>query len=140
VVITQNEHIKMRIKALILAVLAIFMTYTVDASQPNVHLSLIDARTGAPVSDTLVSMDINGAFFTNSYIGKNNTLDLFLSNGVYTIELRVEDLNTPGKDYYAEEAIYINESLTREMVLFPVGTVNGNSGRQQWRPSKRCRS
>lgn len=103
----------------------LLIAYPTYAAMSNVQLSLVNAKTGGPVSDILASIDINGAFLTNNYIGKNSTVDLFLSNGTYLVEFRVEDLKTPGKDYYAKETLEVDKSLTREIVIFPVGTISG---------------
>ena len=62
---------------------------------------------------------------TISTFVRNNPAILSLPKGTYHLTWRIDDLQTPGKDFYGEQEIVLDKNVDKEVMLFPVGSVKG---------------
>jgi uncharacterized membrane protein len=96
----------------------------VGADRPEMaRLLLVNAWNGSTISSVHVLIDVNSSYKTLSYVGPSGVLDLPFPGGTYTMTLKVDDIQTPGGDYYCTETLLLSNAT--EIRLFPVGSVRG---------------
>jgi uncharacterized membrane protein len=91
-------------------------------SQTNVVLTLKDANTNDDVSDVAVYLNLNDIEL-NYYV--SDVIRLKLDDGDYQAVIRVDDLSTPGNDYFKKADLTVDNSLIEGIFLYPVGTLRG---------------
>lgn len=100
---------------------------TVGVPNPDIQpirLLLVNSGNGSTISSVHVIIELNSTYKTLSYVGPSGVLDLPVPKGAYTITLKVDDITTPGGDYYTiETANLVN---TTEIRLFLVGSAGGS--------------
>ncbi len=67
----------------------------------------------------------NERFDTLKYIPEDGNLTVQLIPGKYYMQILIDDLATPGKDYTYATEIRITKPTTDAIILFPVGSVRG---------------
>jgi len=96
----------------------------------DIFLELMEYQTKNLISDIHVEVelynDISGEDMkTLKYVGENGFLVLSLEQATWRIVLKVDKIETDGKDYYREIEINLGNNLNQTVYLFPVGSVMG---------------
>lgn len=65
------------------------------------------------------------AIKTLNYVGNNGVLSLALKEGDYKIVLKIDDINSLGKDFFYSVEKHISKNSDETIFLFPVGSVRG---------------
>jgi len=73
----------------------------------------------------LVNLDTNENTKTLQYIDESGILKLSLNSGNYFLVLLIDELETQGKDYFAETSLTIIENTEESLFVLPVGSVRG---------------
>lgn len=94
------------------------------AQDENVLLSLKNINTYEPIDNVVVQVDIGRVSLTK-HIGTGEKLELELDDGYYTLTLKIDEPDTPGKDYFKKQPIAVDNSLAEDVYLFPVGSLRG---------------
>lgn len=112
-------------KILILIVMfVILLSSSVIAqdNKTNVLLTLKDANTNEDISNVAVYINLDGVDI-DQYV--SDIIRLKLDDGQYRAVIRVDDLSTPGNDYFKKTELIVENSLIQGIFLYPVGTVKG---------------
>lgn len=111
-------------KSLILILVFVLLSSSVLAqdNRTNVFLALKDANTNEDISNVAVYITVNGVDI-DQYI--SDIIRLKLDDGQYKAEIRIDDLSTPGNDYFKKTDLVVENNLMREIFLYPIGTVKG---------------
>ncbi|MBW2978086.1 hypothetical protein KY331_04540 [Candidatus Woesearchaeota archaeon] len=111
-------------RGLILLVCTILLSISVFAqdNRTNVFLPLKDANTNENISNVAVYINLDGTDL-DQYV--NDAIQLELGDGRYKATIRVDDLSTPGNDYYKKTEFTVKNNLIQTIFLYPVGTVKG---------------
>ena len=112
-------------KILILIVMfVILLSSSVIAqdNKTNVLLTLKDANTNEDISNVAVYINLDGVDI-DQYV--SDIIRLKLDDGQYKAVIRVDDLSTPGNDYFKKTDLVVENNLMKEIFLYPVGTVKG---------------
>ena len=107
-----------------LACVALILVSTAIAQEANVFLSLRDINTNEAIDDVSIEVTVNGQT-VSQYVKDEEVLRLRLDKNVYTAEFVVDDISTPGKDYYGKKELFVEESFIDSVFLFPVGSLRG---------------
>jgi uncharacterized membrane protein len=91
-------------------------------NRTNVLLTLKDANTNEDVSNVAVYINLNGIDI-DQYV--SDIIRLKLDDGQYRAIIRVDDLSTPGNDYFKKTDFVVENNLIQGIFLYPVGTVKG---------------
>jgi len=59
------------------------------------------------------------------YIGEEGILSLHLVPGTYKLVFKIDDLNTPGKDYFASQSLSVSKPDQQTLDLLSVGSLRG---------------
>ncbi len=125
-----NKKIIKNIFILIISLLLISeIAHAQETKTFDVALFLKDINTKEYVKEVLIEANVknlgtNEELYLNYYLESNRIL-LNLKNGSYEIIIKVDKLNTKGKDYYSKEKIEVSEKLEKEIPLLPVGSLTG---------------
>ena len=119
--------LKKQIWLLMLVTLA--MSMLVQAEEQTIKLTLKQAEGNKEIKDVLVNIIVvekesKEERVISSFI-RSNPITLRLEQGNYLLKFQIDDLKTPGKDYYAEQEIALDKSLDQEIIAFSVGSVKG---------------
>ncbi|MBU0615344.1 MAG: winged helix-turn-helix transcriptional regulator [Nanoarchaeota archaeon] len=90
----------------------------------NVLLTLKDVTDFDNINGVVVKTTINDKV-SNLYIPKDDILKLELDDGTYIISLLIDDLDTPGMDYYGMQEVIVKDTIIQRFLVFPVGSLNG---------------
>jgi len=82
-------------------------------SDIHVNLEMVYKETGKKVN-------------TLKYVGDDGSVRLRLDKGLYDITLKVDKIDTNGRDYFITFDQDVNNDVTRTVYLFSVGSVIGN--------------
>jgi predicted transcriptional regulator len=92
------------------------------------YFFLYDFESKELIKDIHVDIIINRgleSYQTLKYIGEDGRLDLFLEEGQYVLEFRVDRIQSDGKDYYFKFDHFSQINSSTDIFLFPVGSVIG---------------
>ncbi|MDP7179934.1 MAG: hypothetical protein QF824_01575 [Candidatus Woesearchaeota archaeon] len=97
----------------------------------TVVLELKDYVTKELINDTHVNLELvdkstNEKISTLKYVGGEGVMELRLFEGAYDFVLKVDKIDTDGRDYYIKFDQDVDGDLTRTVYLFYVGSVIGN--------------
>ena len=97
----------------------------------TVTLELKDYVTKELINDTHVNLDLvdkstNEMVNTLKYVGGDGVVELRLYEGMYDVVLKVDKIDTGGRDYYIKFDQNVEGDMTRTVYLFYVGSVIGN--------------
>ena len=93
-------------------------------AQSTVLLTLSNINDNQGISDVVVDVAAGDTTLVQ-YVGEEDLLNFTLAPGEYTLVLKADDPFTPGKDYYKQQPITVEQSLIQGISLFPVGTLRG---------------
>lgn len=109
-------------------ILIVFMLLICLGTVQAASFRLIDAVTQQPIADSFVLMklyapdntllEVNGA--TNDSI-----IDFSVPPGKYDVGFYIDTLSTPGRDYYANVNLNIEDSTARDILVLPIASLNG---------------
>ena len=113
-----------------IAACLIVMAFLVEAQEEQViKIILKQAEGNKIVKDVLVNIVIlekqSGNERTISSFIRSNPIKLALPKGEYLLTFKIDNLKTPGKDFYAEQEITLEKPFEQEVVVFPVGSLKG---------------
>jgi hypothetical protein len=91
-------------------------------NRTNVLLTLKDANTNEDIFNVAVYINLDGNNI-DQYV--SDILRLKLDDGQYKAVIRVDDLSTPGNDYFKKTDLVVENSLIQGIFLYPIGTVKG---------------
>lgn len=96
----------------------------------SLYLELKDYNTKELVNDIHVNIEIyditnKKETKTLQYVDEKGVLKLKLYPGNWKIKLKVDKLDTNGKDYFIEKNFVVNSDLTQTIYLLPIGSVRG---------------
>lgn len=96
----------------------------------NLYLELKDYNTKELVNDIHVNIEIyditnKKETKTLQYVDEEGILKFKLYPGDWNIKLKVDKLDTDGKDYFIETNFLVNNNLTQTIYLLPIGSVRG---------------
>ncbi|MBN2518087.1 MAG: carboxypeptidase regulatory-like domain-containing protein, partial [Candidatus Altiarchaeota archaeon] len=63
---------------------------------------------------------------TIRFVGETGRISLKLAPGIWSVVLKLDDLSTPGKDYFSELEMDLRSSLNVTAFIQPVGSVIGS--------------
>ncbi len=100
-------------------------------AQESVHLTynLREAETGKSITNMTVqiketNLKTDKVLSITEYLA-TNTADVYLAPGEYRIEFIIDDIDTPGKDYYYSESIQVTDDKENTVYAFPVASLRG---------------
>ena len=101
----------------------------VSAEEQTLKLTLKQAEGNKEIKDVLINIIVTDQESSkeriiSSFI-RNNPITLRLEQGSYLLKFQIDDLKTPGKDYYVEQEIVLDKSHDQEIIAFPVGSLKG---------------
>ncbi len=93
-------------------------------------LELHDFSTKAPIDDThAIVLIVDNASGNESqrmfYVATGGNLNLDLTPGRYDFFIQIDQIDTPGKDYYYSFSQRVSTNQTESISLFPVGSLVG---------------
>ena len=95
----------------------------------DLYLELRDVDSDKLLSDVYVVVEVDGATGTKlttlNYVSEDGILKLSLSENLWKVVLKVDELSTPGKDYYVESYFDLKKDTYQTLHLFPLGSVIG---------------
>ena len=105
------------------------VSMAVQAEEQTIKLTLRQAEGNQEIKDVWLNIIIldkesNEERIISSFI-RTNPITLRLEHGDYLLKFQIDDLKTPGKDYYAEQEIVLDKSIDQEIIAFSVGSVKG---------------
>jgi len=111
-------------RGLVLLFVFVILSSSVIAqdNRTNVFLPLKDVNTNEDISNVAVYINLNGVD-TDQYV--SDVIKLELGDGEYKAIIRIDDLSTPGNDYYKKTDLIVENNLIQVIFLYPVGTVKG---------------
>jgi regulatory protein YycI of two-component signal transduction system YycFG len=115
----------MRNKILILLILQIVLlssSVSAQNNRTNVLLTLKDFNTNEDINNVAVYINLDEED-VDQYV--SDILKLKLDDGRYKAVIRVDDLSTPGNDYFKKTELAVENNLIQAVFLYPVGTVKG---------------
>lgn len=93
----------------------------------DLFLELQDVDSGGLLSDVYVVVEVDGETGTQlntlSHVGEDGILKLSLSKDIWKVVLKVDELSTPGKDYYIESYFDLDKDTKETLHLFPLGSI-----------------
>ncbi|MBN3037766.1 MAG: hypothetical protein JW834_04955 [Candidatus Diapherotrites archaeon] len=93
-------------------------------------MELRDFTTNNPItnSNVLIEMheDDGESRSVNQFVGPDGIARILLEDGAWHIKLKMDDLTTGGKDYYAEQRLHIQSDREATVFFRPVGSVRGS--------------
>jgi len=103
----------------------------IEGEKPLIMLKILDYNSKELISDIHVNIKyldkrLNKEIETLQYVDKSGTVKLNLENGNYQITLKVDKIDTPGKDYFIKFDLNVDKNKNETIYLFPVGSVMGN--------------
>ncbi len=115
---------------MLIAVMLLVSAFLVYAQEEQtIKITLKQAEGNKEVKDVLVSIVIvekpSGAERTISSFIRNNPITLRLPKGEYLLAFKIDNLQTPGKDFYGEQEILLEKQVEQEVIVFPVGSLKG---------------
>ncbi len=101
----------------------------VYAEEQTLKLTLKQAEENKEIKDVLVNIIViekesGKERIITSFI-RSNPITLRLEQGGYILKFQIDDLGTPGKDYYAEQEVVWDKPHDQEIIAFPVGSLKG---------------
>lgn len=117
-------------KQLWIVVLCLVIAATVASAEEQViKITLKQAEGNREIENVLVNLIVvdkesNSERNIPSFI-RSNPITLRLEQGEYSLKFQIDDLSTPGKDYYVKQEISLNNPLEQEIIAFPVGSIKG---------------
>lgn len=118
-------------RTLIITLVGILLCSSLVLAQEEyvLRVTLEQADTNKEVKNVLTAITIldkeKNTEKTISTFVRNNLAVLTLPKGTYQLTWRVDDLQTPGKDFYGTQEILLDKNQDKEVMLFPVGSVKG---------------
>ncbi|MDP1694227.1 MAG: hypothetical protein Q8L34_01685 [Candidatus Woesearchaeota archaeon] len=105
------------------------MSIVVQAEEQTIKLTLRQAEGNQEIKNVWLNIIIldkesNEERIISSFI-RTNPITLRLEPGDYLLKFQIDDLQTPGKDYYAEQELLLENPRDQEVIAFPVGSVKG---------------
>ncbi len=112
---------------LLIFLVGVFMVHAQE--EHTMKLTLKQAEGNKEIKNVLVNLIIfekesKEERTTTSFI-RSNPITLRLPKGEYKLTFKIDNLQTPGKDYYAEQEIVLDKSIEQEIIVFPVGSLKG---------------
>mgnify|MGYP001595203101 FL=1 len=121
----------MQYKTLIYWIILIVFSISIFAQEHyELTYSLKDLENKQKIKDILVEITAvnkdTGEEYTLTNFITNNQITIHREKGNYNIIIKVDDLNTDGKDYYYESTLDLKENTQKEALLFSTGTLRGS--------------
>ncbi len=96
----------------------------------SLGLELRDFTSKTLINDTHAILEITDnqtgqTIRTLAYVGTSGVARLLLPTGRYDIQIQVDQLDTPGTDYYYSFSQTLTSNVSRTIYLFPVGSLLG---------------
>ena len=94
-------------------------------------MEIRDIDTGELITDAHIQIyflnkETTEAINTLRYVGEDGTISAKLLPGIWTVTIELDDLSTPGKDYFSELEIDLRNSADVTAFIQPVGSVMGS--------------
>ncbi len=107
----------------ILLILTLLSITTAQQLDEKILITFKDINTNEPITSGIAKITLDGRIHT-FYIQKNSAIELTQEFKNKNLEIRIDNLATEGKDYYAKTKILSeNPPQPEQIIVYPVGTL-----------------